>query len=197
MGETIHRQIYARMGQLLDYPDEQLSVHARECQQLLAGHLPNAEAEMETFLEFVESESLGRMEELYTATFDVTPTCYIFAGYILLGESFKRGEFLVRLGEKYRQHDFSPGDELADHVAVIFRFLATLDESEMLRAELIRDCLLPVMRKMIAGFKKDAERINPYRYVLQTCIDTLEHDMSLDALEPRGVQNMIGEEVAP
>jgi nitrate reductase delta subunit len=135
------------------------------------------------------------MEEIYTATFDVNPTCYIFAGYILLGESFKRGEFLVRLGEKYRQHNFSPGKELADHIPVIFQFLATLDESEVLREELIRDCLLPVMRKMLPEFHRDARRVNPYRYVLEACTATLEHDLNPDIPEPLQEKSTIGQEV--
>ena len=38
----------------------------------------------------------------------MNPACYIFAGYILFGESFNRGKFLVRLQKEYRERAFRP-----------------------------------------------------------------------------------------
>jgi len=170
-------EIYLRLGDLLDYPDLQLSTHAKECVQLLASDLPHASNQMEMFLEFVGSTTQGRMEEIYTGTFDVSPTCFIFAGYMLFGETFKRGEFLVQLQEKYQQHNFSAGNELADHVPVIVRFLATLDDSDILKEEIIEDCLLPVLEKMISSFKTNPNRANPYVHVLRASIEALEHEL--------------------
>jgi nitrate reductase delta subunit len=184
MVDAKQKEIYVRLGKLLDYPDDQLSAHTIECEQLLVSELPDASHQMRKFLDFVNVTPQGRMEEIYTGTFDVSPTCFIFAGYMLFGETFKRGEFLVQLQERYHQHNFSVGRELADHVAVIFRFIATLDDGEVLRREIVEDCLLPVLEKMISNFKVDTDRSNPYVHVLRAGIDALEHDLQYGS--PRG-----------
>jgi nitrate reductase delta subunit len=184
MVDAKQKEIYVRLGKLLDYPDDQLSAHTTECEQLLVSELPDASHQMRKFLDFVNVTPQGRMEEIYTGTFDVSPTCFIFAGYMLFGETFKRGEFLVQLQERYHQHNFSVGRELADHVAVIFRFIATLDDGEVLRREIVEDCLLPVLEKMISNFKVDTDRSNPYVHVLRAGIDALEHDLQYGS--PRG-----------
>lgn len=177
MIDTKQKGIYLRLGDLLDYPDVHLSTHAARCMHLLTTELPEASLQMEKFLDFVGSTTQGRMEEIYTGTFDVSPTCFVFAGYMLFGETFKRGEFLVQLQERYQQHNFSVGKELADHIAVIFRFIATLDDGEVLRKEIVEDCLLPVLEKMVSNFKVDTDRSNPYVHVLRAGIDALEHDL--------------------
>jgi nitrate reductase delta subunit len=184
MVDAKQKEIYVRLGKLLDYPDDQLSAHTTECEQLLVSELPDASHQMRKFLDFVNVTPQGRIEEIYTGTFDVSPTCFIFAGYMLFGETFKRGEFLVQLQERYHQHNFSVGRELADHVAVIFRFIATLDDGEVLRREIVEDCLLPVLEKMISNFKVDTDRSNPYVHVLRAGIDALEHDLQYGS--PRG-----------
>lgn len=179
MRTTPLQQIYLRFGDLLDYPGPELAHQARACAELLAREVPTAAHRLGPFLEAVEQTPLGRMEEIYTGTFDVNPACYIFAGYILFGESFKRGKFLVQLQERYRERGFSAGNELADHMAVIFRFLATLDPNEDLARELRETCLVPVLQQMNAGFKPDTAQPNPYASVLRAILTTLE------AAEPR------------
>ena len=123
-------QIYLRFADLLDYPGPRILDQALECVDLLAQEEPQTVELIQGFVDFAGRTPLGRLEEIYTGTFDVNPACYIYAGYLLFGESFKRGKFLVRLQEKYREHGFSAEKELADHVPVLFRFLATLDPGE-------------------------------------------------------------------
>ena len=167
-------RVYLCFADLLDYPGPGLADQTRTCADLLALDHPEAAGCLQEFLDCVEGTPLGRLEEIYTATFDVNPACYIFAGYLLFGESFKRGKFLVRLQEKYRERGFSAGNELADHVPVLFRFLSTLDPEEVLAQELVEDCLLPVLGKMNASFKNDTDRPNPYSQVLRAILAVLE-----------------------
>lgn len=169
------KEIFLQIGDLLNYPTSQLEDQAIETMNLLKPIIPEASMQITEFLESAKNISLGRMEEIYTGTFDVSPTCYIFAGYMLFGESFKRGEFLVGLQEKYAERNFSRGKELADHLAVLFKFLATLDENEPLRAELLEDCMLPVITKMLASFKSQTQRANPYAHLLRAIEGTLQY----------------------
>lgn len=175
--DTLH-QIYLRFAALFDYPRPDLADRTRECASLLTLDYPEAARSIQDFLDFVESTPLGRLEEIYTATFDVNPTCYIYAGYQLFGESFKRGEFLVRLKEKYREHGFVERNELADHVAVLFRFLTTLDSDEVLARQLLEDCLVPVLHKMNDSFVDQSQsRPNPYAQVLRAALVVLEQTL--------------------
>jgi nitrate reductase delta subunit len=160
---------------LLDYPRPQLADRVRECASLLILDYPEEAGRIQDFLDFVQSTPLGRMEEIYTATFDVNPTCYIYAGYQLFGESFKRGEFLVRLKEKYRERGFVERNELPDHLAVLFKFLSTMDSADVLARELVEDCLLPALRKMSDSFTNESQsKPNPYAQVLHAALAMLE-----------------------
>ena len=168
------QRIYLLFADLLDYPRPHLVDRARESSSLLRLDYPEAAEDVQSFLDFAEITATGRLEEIYTGTFDLNPACYIFAGYLLFGESFKRGKFLVQLQEKYRERGFTAGNELADHLAVIFRFLATLEVDEDLAQKLVENCLVPVLTQMNANFKHDLERPNPYAQVLRAVLNVLE-----------------------
>ena len=174
MEATVQQQTYLCFADLLDYPQPDLPAQAHTCAGLIASDFPEASGQIQGFAERAANTSQGRLEEIYTGTFDVNPACYIFAGYMLFGESFNRGKFLVRLQEKYKQHGFSQGSELADHVAVIFRFLGILEPDDPTAQVLIEDCLTPVIAKMNSGFKSDSANPNPYQQVLQAIQSVLE-----------------------
>jgi nitrate reductase delta subunit len=171
---TARQQVYRYFGDLLDYPTPALARQGRDCAALLLLSEPAAADLLYRFVHYVDDTPLGRVEEIYTGTFDVNPACYIFAGYMLFGESFARGKFLVRLQERYRERGFDWGGELADHVPVILRFLSTLDPDEELARQLVDKCLIPVLEQMSGNFKLEAERVNPYAYVLQASLNVLE-----------------------
>lgn len=166
------QRIYFHFSNLLEYPQPSLADSARQCAELLARDHPEAAGRVRAFLDCAGSTPAGRLEEIYTGTFDVNPTCTIYAGYQLFGESYKRGEFLVRLKQKYREHGFAEDKELADHLAVLFRFLAGLDEENILAQELIEDCLVPALRKMNGSFECDSR--NPYAHLLGAAMAVLE-----------------------
>ena len=108
-------------------------------------------------------------EELYTGTFDVTPACVAYVSIHLFGEeNFKRGEFMAGLHARYQQAGFSPAGELPDHLSVLLRFAAQVEEVE--RRELVEFCLLGPIGKMIAALNE----ANPYRALLEAVRETLQ-----------------------
>ncbi len=165
-------QFFRHVGLLLDYPDSRLLDTAHESILLLEGEDMEAAEQIKKFVQFVEDTPPGRLEEIYTGTFDVNPACYIYAGYLLFGEGFKRGKFMVRLKEKFREHEFPIGNELPDHVPLLFRFLTELDGDEILSHQLVEECLHPVVQKMIAALANEDGNTNPYEHVL-TAIQTV------------------------
>lgn len=169
---TTLQKTFAYFAELLTYPTPRLENQARTCLTLLAVDFPEAAQYMQTFRERTQTIPTGRMEEIYTGTFDVNPTCFIYAGYMMFGESFKRGKFMVRLQEEYRTYGFDRGDELPDHMAVLMRFLSTVDVRDPFVQSLIDDCLMQVLEKMIAGFNIDGD--NPYLPLLMAIAGVLE-----------------------
>ncbi len=165
------KPIYKMFADLLEYPSPMLQEIGREGCELMAGDYPLASEKIRNFLEFIESTPDTRLEEIYTVTFDLNPVCYPYPGFHLFGESYKRGEFLAKLRQKYRDRGFvEEGNELADRLSVMLRFLATLEPEETLARELIEDCLIPALHKMNAGFKEG----NPYASIFQALLSVLE-----------------------
>ncbi len=156
---------YRLFAEILDYPTPALSCRVE-------GLLPLAGADgeevrlLQRFREFVEETPQETLEELYTGTFDLQPRCYPYVGYQLFGEEFRRGIFMARLREYYRSCGFTTGDELPDHLCVILRFLARREPGEVER-ELITECLVPALERMVAG---SLDAAHPYRGPLQALL---------------------------
>jgi len=124
---------------------------------------------LQRFASAISALTPDEREELYTATFDVTPSCVLYVSIHLFGEeNFKRGEFMAGLQARYQQVGFATQGELPDHLSVLLRFTAQTDEAE--RRELIQFCLLGPLAKMIAALSE----ANPYRALLEAVRDTLQ-----------------------
>lgn len=156
--------LYERLAQLLDYPTAALPQQARACVEPAAAVCPEAAGLLGQFSDWVEQAPLPRLEETYTSAFDLQAVCYPYVGYHLFGESYKRGMFMARLNEGYRERGFSAGNELPDHVAVVLRFLAVAPDGDFSQA-LLREGLIPALDKMLAAFGDQSR--NPYAGLIQ------------------------------
>ncbi len=158
-------QICRHFADILDYPAPILADRVEDLLPLVVAHGEAAQL-LRQFREFVEETTPEGLEELYAGTFDLQPLCYPYVGYQLFGEEYRRGMFMARLREHYRSSGFVAGDDLPDHLCVILRFLASRELGEVER-ELLTDCIIPALGKMVAGFPESA---NPYRVVLQALL---------------------------
>jgi len=166
------QQIYQSFSQLLNYPSSNLAEQIRANIDLLEKDYPQVAEQIVPFLSFVENTPSGRLEEIYTGTFDVNPACHIFAGHILFGESFKRNTFMAELAVEYEKRGFDTEKELVDHIPLLFRFLCTIDPEETIATDLLSECLIPVFEKMNENFKDDST--NPYLPVLRSTLIVLQ-----------------------
>ena len=182
-------------GELLDYPTPGLAETAAQCAQLLGPVSEKAAALLRAFERAVRRMSPGRLEEVYTSTFELDATCHPYVGYHLFGESYKRSLFLVKLKELYRATGFASPRELPDHLAVILRYLAAGAPPER-RAELIREALLPALSHMLGGGAPGGEPAGqlagelagelgdppvvgkPYRTLLQALVAALQLEVA-------------------
>jgi nitrate reductase delta subunit len=146
--DSTTRRALLLFAQLLDYPTAGLDDAARECAALVTNYSRAAATLLREFSDFVEATPPGPLEEIYTGVFELNAACYPYVGYHLFGETYKRSVFLLELKQRYAAHGFDAGSELADHVAVVLRFVSTCDDAA-LSEEILRDALLPTLDKMI------------------------------------------------
>lgn len=147
---TTQQTICRQFAELLSYPTAELSQTVASCTALLREEQPSAAASLERFDDFLQNQTAARIEEVFTATFDLQPVCHPYVGYQLCGENQQRGMFLMQLNQLYRQHGFAAGVELPDHLSTLLRFIGTLAPQDCSR-ELIEDGLLPALAKILQG----------------------------------------------
>jgi len=155
------RKLYQCFARILEYPAGGTLQGALKAQGLLLDEDPESAAQLKEFHDYAASLPPGRLEEVYTGTFDLDAACHPYVGYHLFGETYKRSIFLVELKQRYRAEGFTfPDNELPDHFAVILHFLAVTSDNTQAE-EIARDALLPVLDRMTGrakseGFDEDA-----------------------------------------
>ena len=164
--------LYLLLADILDYPSPALLEQVKRCGALLGKIDRDVVSKMDTFRLFVETTPLTRLQEVYTSTFDLQAICYPYAGYHLFGESYRRGEFLAKLKARYSAVGFSSGSELPDHVPMLLRYLAQLqnDDNDDEREVIISECLLPAVTQMETRLRGG----NPYLNVLQNLLTVMQ-----------------------
>jgi len=157
------------IARLLQYPEPDFEQRLQDARKALRELDVGGEVSaFERFCTTISALSSDEREELYTATFDVTPACVAYVSIHLFGEeNFKRGEFMAAVRARYEQSLFDCRGELPDHISVLLRFAAAAGEEE--RRELTQFCLLGPLAKMIAGLASE----NPYRSLLETVLAIL------------------------
>ena len=156
------QRFYQQFSTLLSYPRGDLAQIANDCLAEMRASQPAVAASFQPFADFLENNESSRVEEIYTATFDLQPHCHPYLGYQLCGESQQRTYFLLELKRLYRKYGFSGGNELPDHLGEVLAFLA-VTEDETVQSELINDGLRPALDKLLKGFDNPQ---NPYRLLL-------------------------------
>ena len=149
---------------MLDYPSRKIH-QAKNILSLVDG---DTRRMIQEFFSFVDSTPHTSVEEIYTSTFDLQPSCYPYIGYQLFGEDYKRGSFMAKLKEVYKDYDFEYDEkELPDHISIVLSFLPHYTFEE--REEFIEYCLLPSIKKMSEGLSDE----NPYKKVLSALLKLL------------------------
>jgi nitrate reductase delta subunit len=157
--QTLCRQF----AELLSYPDAATRPTAAACAALLHEVRPEAAEPLAGFVNFLDAHEAARVEEIFTATFDLQPACHPYVGYQLCGESQQRTMFLIKLQQLYKEYGFTAGTELPDHLSTMLRFIGTVADRNC-RQELISDGLLPALEKLLQGLDQGE---NPYVELLK------------------------------
>lgn len=156
---------YILYAELFEYPCYEIVEKAYRLYHLLANYSKDAMNCLEKFIKYIEGCSHGRLEEIYTSTFDLQPLCYPYAGFHIFGDDYRRSHFMTGLKHHYRQKGFSFNEnELPDHIAIILRYMGAAGEDMVIQDE----CLIPVLEKMVSLFSSSSQ--NPYFYLLNSLL---------------------------
>jgi len=145
-------QQYNLFSPLFAYPTDAYKEEVEIVQQFLNKNYPLAAENFLPFSDYVANTPLMQIEEVYTKTFHIQAVCYLDLGYVIFGEDYKRGEFLVNMKHEQDLAQNDCGNDLADNLVNILTLLPKLKDQE-LREELITRIIIPSLEKMLAEFK--------------------------------------------
>ena len=144
---------YSDFADLLRYPGKDYPERVNKCFEILSKDYPEAALEMKPFVEYINTHTEDEREELFTKTFDVQPICYLDLGYVIFGEDYKRGAFLLHMQEEQLLAGNDCGTDLSDNICNMLT-LYTKTDNQALLDELAVKILIPGLEKMIGEFKQ-------------------------------------------
>lgn len=111
----------------------------------------------------------ARLQEAYTAAFELAPVASPYLGDHLFGPSAARHLFLAKVKRLLAAAGVDPGAELPDHLSVVLRLAAVAPRSREID-ELLADGALPAARAMHAALESAG---NPWAGVLADTVAAL------------------------
>ncbi len=163
---------YLLLADLFDYPVDNLADKLTACESEIGAEYPGNKIVFEFFKEHLESNSIGEQQEYYSKTFDVNALCCMDIGYVIFGEDYQRGEFLVNMQkeQKIAGHNFKT--ELADYLPNVFKLFHYHKNKEFVD-ELAYCIIIPALKEIIQTFRSPD---NIYRKLLVMLLGILEKD---------------------
>ena len=188
---------YALLADTFRYPGADYPMKVWDCHAALAARHPDAAEEFAKFATHIAGLTTGQREELYVKTFDVQALCYPDLGFVLFGEDYKRGMFLVHMKTEHERAGTDYGTELPDHLSNVLMLIQRTTDEEF-RGELAVAVTVPAFKKMLEGFdnNKIKERMellrkkhdaivqeslnysNVYQYAIKAALLVLESDFA-------------------
>lgn len=170
---------YPVLAEIFMYPTEHLNKRIHKWKEIVKEYDPLLCVKLEQFAEYITEKPLSRQQEYYTATFDIQPICTLDVGYVLFGDDYRRGVFLVNMKKEHIKAGNSCGSELPDHLPNILTLLPLLSDNE-LAEELVYSLLIPAVTGMISKFR-DIE--NHYKGLLEILLEIMNMDYPVSSFE--------------
>lgn len=125
---------------LLQYPDADYLFQVKEIEGLLAGMVQNEQNKsFVDFINYIKTQVPIRLQESYTAVFDMNPATTLNLTYHMFGDNEKRAGMLSRLQQVYLDAGYEcTTGELPDYLPLMLEFLSVCPEAN--GAALIWEC---------------------------------------------------------
>ncbi len=138
------RRLYEVFAKLLTYPGADYHAYLHECAVLAPAELAHAIGD---FVAAASSVPLKQLQEQFSATFELNPSCALDLGWHLFGEKYERGLLLTRMRRELRRHGIVETDQLPDHLSHALRLLGSMDRAE--GEDFAGAVVLPAMSKLV------------------------------------------------
>ena len=138
--QDVCNKLYKTMSILLQYPNRDLLQCVPELESY-TGRMPAGKAQrvIANFLGYLKSEPMLKLQQGYTAAFDMNPATTLNMTYHLFGDGEKRAGMMVRLQQHYHAAGYdSPANELPDFLPLILEFLALRPDAFVM--DVFRQC---------------------------------------------------------
>lgn len=174
----MNQDTFLNLNTLLTYPTKDYFVSLHEVRENLKHDLaPDSLEALDRFIVLVGNEELGRLEEMYTATFDIHGLCCLDVGYVLFGEDYKRGEFLVGINRVQRKYQVDLKSELGDYLPNMLKLMGVIEDGEESR-ELLNKIIIPAVSQMNAKFSHKSD--NPFSLVMKIIFNKVNEYKSIE-----------------
>lgn len=167
-------QNYSILGELFRYPEKSVNSKLLDLKNIIAVDYPECLDLISAFIDHQNNKSLDEQREYYIKTFDVQASCYLDIGYLLFGEDYKRGEFLVNLSNEHKKAENNCGSELADHLPNLLN-LIDKTQDKIFVEELAYRLMIPAIKEMLKTF---VDKGNIYKTALELLLIILEKDFA-------------------
>ncbi len=131
---------------LFAYPDDGYAERLALVERLAAYHEDAVAEPLAAYIAWARAAGRASLEERFTRTFDLDPTCTLEVGWHLYGEDYNRGAFMARLRDQFADHGIVETIELPDHLTNILPLVAALPVREA--ASLCDELVLPALAEM-------------------------------------------------
>jgi nitrate reductase assembly molybdenum cofactor insertion protein NarJ len=133
------------------YPNKGYQSKVNECLAMLEDNYPDAAKSYKRFSDYINSKSIYEIEEVFGFTFHIQAICFLDVGYVLFGEDYNRGEFLVNMKAEQAKVNHDCGEELADNLPHVLQLMALSDDREFVEELAVR-AVIPAIEKMLEEF---------------------------------------------
>ncbi|GAB1450220.1 hypothetical protein MASR2M47_02760 [Draconibacterium sp.] len=170
---------YTVLAEMFRYPTKGMDTYCETWRSIIIKYDPELALKLEPFITHIQEREVSFQQEYYIRTFDVQAVCFLDLGYIIYGEDYKRGVFLVNIKKEQDKACNDCGCELADHLPNILTLLPKLEDTKMAE-ELVYSLLIPALHEMIAKFRSTA---NFYKELLEILVAIMEADYPVSGFE--------------
>lgn len=170
---------YKLLAEMLRYPWDDLKTFSDKWRDIISLYQPSLLPKLDLFINHTIEKPLSFQQEYYIKTFDVQAICFLDIGYVLYGEDYKRGIFLVNIKKEQLKAENDCGSELPDHLPNILTLLAKMEDAD-LAEELIYSLLIPAIHELILKFKDTS---NLYKSLLEILVAIMETDYPVSDFE--------------
>jgi len=167
----VYNKLYKAVAILLQYPDRDMLQCVPELESY-AALMPASKAQqvISNFLTYLKSEPILKLQQRYTAVFDLNPTTSLNMTYYLFGDGEKRAGMMVRLQQRYNDAGYDgPVNDLPDFLPLMLEFLAICPDTSM----------VDVFWQCFAGLEglvgRLREIMRPYADLLDLVVDNYKH----------------------